>query len=106
MAENPFDDLPKVYIDSDLRKHIITDMPNGYLHSALAKLMRLHPTRTHEIENMTAEAVKRANAEDYATAPSPNLVVRRQQMRASPWVSRLAEPLAKLQAVLDERGVR
>lgn len=94
------------YTDSDGKPLIIDRMPNGYLHAALSKLMRLHPHRTDEIEAMTVEAVKRANAEDYAAAPSPNLLVRREQMRASPWVAHLAEPLAKLQAVLDERGVR
>lgn len=95
------------YTDSDGKPLIIDRMPNGYLHAALSKLMRLHPTaRAEEIEAMTVEAVKRADAEDYAMMTTSNLVVRREQMRASPWVARLAEPLAKLQAVLDERGVR
>lgn len=101
--------MTSVYTDKDGRAHAIADMPNGYLHSALAKLMRLYGTsavRAEEIESMTVEAVKRAIAEDYAAMPSPNLVVRREQMRASPWVARLEAPLAALQAVLDERGVR
>lgn len=34
------DDLPIVYIDGSGRKHHIEDMPNGYIHSAAAKLRR------------------------------------------------------------------
>lgn len=93
------------YRDSTGRAHVIEDMANGYLHAALAKLMRGDPTRVDEIEEMTRVAVKRAEAENYQAMTTPNLLIRREQMRASPWVASLELPLAMVAAILIERGV-
>ena len=47
------------YTDSKGKSHEIADMPNGYLHAALAKVKRDHPARTREIADMQAEVDRR-----------------------------------------------
>ena len=47
------------YTDSKGKSHEIATLPNGYLHRALAVLIRDHPSRTREIADMTAEVARR-----------------------------------------------
>jgi hypothetical protein len=73
------------YIDSDRKPHLITAMPNGYLHNALAKMLREppHPGRVAMVLAMDAEVRRRETA--------------RQEEVAS-WVARAAASPATLEA--------
>lgn len=47
------------YTASNGKIHVITEMADGHIHNALAKLERDHPHRTDEITAMRAEVAKR-----------------------------------------------
>jgi hypothetical protein len=96
------------YRSSDGREHVISDMANGHLHNALARLFddargRGEDYRREEREALLAEVVRRAEAEDVTLLSDDDLVARYRRYDQAPWKGALDKAFAAIRGEAARR---
>jgi hypothetical protein len=97
------------YRSSDGREHVISDMANGHLHNALARLVDGDEARgsadyrREEREALLAEVVRRAEAEDVTLLSDDELVARYRRYDQAPWKGALDKAFAAIRGEAARR---